>query len=186
MLSTKFTNSKLPLILLIAALPTFGGCTGYKLVKQEDYLAAKYKKEPTEYDERVNNPLRASADTIANELRRLDSVNQQDIKPSQRGSTSSISSPDLKRRISLSWVGDVESSTKKVIDLINQPLSKPNRWEFHSEGRAPTSKPLVRIDAFDETALEVLRSVGLQSGSKVGLTVDEKRKKVTLTYLGEG
>lgn len=166
---------KLSTTALTISLILISGCSKYSIVKTSSLEESKTTIQVAAAPQDTKVSLVKSADEIQRELRRLDTVSQAGVAPGKRTGLTS-SSRDLDKKVSLTWVGDLSSATQSLAKLIS--------WNFRQEGTLPLTKPMVRVDVKNVPAFDVLRNIGLQGGRQVGVTIDEKRKTIIVTYLG--
>tara|TARA_B100000508_G_C11452796_1_gene275045 strand:+ start:442 stop:822 length:381 start_codon:yes stop_codon:yes gene_type:complete len=81
---------------------------------------------------------------------------------------------ELRRAVTLSWVGPVEQVTKLLADRAS--------YTFLEIGNAPPVPLVVTVDAQNQPVIEVLRNLGLQLGGRADIKVDGVRKVVELHY----
>ena len=81
----------------------------------------------------------------------------------------------LTRPISVSWVGPIEPITKRLADRIG--------YSFSRIGDVPSIPVVVNIDALQVPAIEVLRDIGLQAGSRAEIAVDAQNEMVEVRYV---
>lgn len=82
--------------------------------------------------------------------------------------------PELKRAITVNWVGPVAQ--------ITQTLANRAGYSFAVIGDSPPVPLVVNVDAENEPVIDVLRDVGLQLGMRADVKVDGLRKMVELHY----
>lgn len=81
---------------------------------------------------------------------------------------------ELRRPISVNWVGPVEALTKTLADRAS--------YSYVTLGSSPPVPLVVSIDAENTPLLDVLRSVGLQLGFQADLKVDAHSKTIEIHY----
>ena len=81
---------------------------------------------------------------------------------------------ELRRSVSVEWVGPIEPLTQKLADRAG--------YRFHVNGAAPPAPVVVNIVAKQKSVVEVLRDVGLQAGTRADVSVDVDQKVVELNY----
>ena len=81
---------------------------------------------------------------------------------------------ELRRSITLSWNGPIEPVGRLLADRAS--------YEFQIIGDAPPTALIVNIDVRDEPVINVLRSTGLQLGTRGTLKVDPNRRVIELEY----
>lgn len=81
---------------------------------------------------------------------------------------------ELKRAVTINWVGPPEQVTKILADRAS--------YTFLAVGNRPPVPPVVNINVEGEPVIDVLRSVGLQLGVRADIKVDSVRKVIELHY----
>ncbi|MGB4057539.1 MAG: DotD/TraH family lipoprotein [Alphaproteobacteria bacterium] len=81
---------------------------------------------------------------------------------------------ELRRAVTLNWVGPVEPITKMLADRAG--------YNFLVVGNPPPVSVVVSIDANNRPVIEVLRNVGLQLGMRGDIKVDGTGRVVELHY----
>lgn len=81
---------------------------------------------------------------------------------------------ELRRAITVNWVGPAEQVTKTLADRAS--------YDFVTVGVAPTVPIIVSIDAENKPVIEVLRDVGLQLGLRADVRVDADNRIVEIHY----
>ena len=81
---------------------------------------------------------------------------------------------ELRRAITVNWVGPAEQVTKMLADRAS--------YDFVTVGVAPTVPVIVSIDAENKPVIEVLRDVGLQLGLRADVRVDADNRIVEIHY----
>ena len=81
---------------------------------------------------------------------------------------------ELKRAITVNWVGPVEP--------IAQKLSSRAGYAFQTIGTAPPVPMVVSVDVENMPVIDVLRSLGLQLGARGDVRVDGRRRMVEIHY----
>lgn len=82
--------------------------------------------------------------------------------------------PELKRAISINWVGPAEQITKILADRAS--------YNFVTVGVAPVVPVVVSIDAENKPVIEVMRDVGLQLGMRADIRVNADERLVEIHY----
>jgi defect-in-organelle-trafficking protein DotD len=83
-------------------------------------------------------------------------------------------SPNLMQPVSLRWSGPVEQVTRTLAERAG--------LRFRVKGRQPAVPLVVNIDAYNQPILHVLRDIGLQSGSRADLSIDQNEGVVEVRY----
>lgn len=81
---------------------------------------------------------------------------------------------ELRRAITVNWVGPVEPITKTLAGRAG--------YNFLTIGNAPPVPIVVSIDAENQPVIDVLRDVGLQLGMRGDVKVDSGRRIVEIHY----
>lgn len=81
---------------------------------------------------------------------------------------------ELRRAITVNWVGPVEPITKKIAERAG--------YSFLPVGTAPAVPVIVSIDAENSPLIDILRSIGLQMGQRGDIKVDSGQRSVELHY----
>lgn len=82
--------------------------------------------------------------------------------------------PELKRAITVNWVGPAEQIAKTLAERAS--------YNFTTVGNAPPVPIVVSIDVENKPVIEVLRDLGLQLGLRGDIRVDGVAKSVELHY----
>lgn len=82
--------------------------------------------------------------------------------------------PELKRAITVNWIGPVAPIAKKLADRAG--------YRFQEIGGAPPSPIVVSIDAENMPVIDVMRSIGLQLGKRADIRVNGPSKAVEVHY----
>lgn len=81
---------------------------------------------------------------------------------------------ELRRAISVNWVGGVEPITKTLADRAG--------YRFMVVGTAPPTPVIVSLDVENKPVIEVLRDIGLQIGMRGDIKVDSNQRLVEIHY----
>lgn len=82
--------------------------------------------------------------------------------------------PELRRAVTVNWVGPVEPLAKMMADRAG--------YMFQVIGSPPPVPVVVSVDSENKPVIDVLRSVGLQLGVRADIRVDATRKLVEIQY----
>lgn len=82
--------------------------------------------------------------------------------------------PELRRAVTVNWVGPVEPVTKTMADRAG--------YMFQVIGNPPPVAIVVSIDVENKPVIDVLRSIGLQLGVRGDIKVDGSRRLVEIHY----
>jgi defect-in-organelle-trafficking protein DotD len=81
---------------------------------------------------------------------------------------------ELRRTISVDWVGPVEPLMRRLADRAG--------YQMQINGDKPSVPIVVSVQAQEKSVVEVLRDVGLQAGRRADVAVDPDRRIVELNY----
>lgn len=82
--------------------------------------------------------------------------------------------PELRRAITVNWVGPVEQITKTLADRAG--------YSFNVVGNMPVTPVVVSLDVENKPVIDVLRNIGLQLGMRADIRVDGTRRIVEIQY----
>ena len=85
-------------------------------------------------------------------------------------------SGDLYARCDLVWDGPIEGALRKIASTAG--------YHFRVEGKEPANPVNVHLKIVDRPCLVALRELGLQTGDREGIIVNEGARSITLKYLG--
>ncbi len=123
--------------------------------------------------DKVSAMLAEAADKASNALQTLAAIEQ-----TKTGQPPIIpitgAPPELKRGISINWVGPADQITKMLANRAS--------YGFQVVGAAPPVPIVVSIDVENKPVIEVLRDVGLQMGTRADLKVDGARRVIEIHY----
>jgi defect-in-organelle-trafficking protein DotD len=129
--------------------------------------------QPSETD-LILKAIQQSAKQIQVSISRMSAAKQ--IKTPRSNVTKQPANPSLIKRVSVTWSGPMSDVAKSVAMQIG--------WKYRTVGEVPVVRPIVHINSQNETAFNVLRDIGLQAGSKAGLTIDTHKKIIIISYQG--
>ncbi|MBI4031999.1 MAG: DotD/TraH family lipoprotein [Proteobacteria bacterium] len=141
-------------------------CTSGKPVKGDPQIAAQPDK--------VSAMLAEAADRASVALETLAAV-EQARTPDATVEPVDNAPPELQRAITVNWIGPVEPITRKLADRAG--------YMFQTVGNAPPVPVVVSVDVENKPVIDVLRSVGLQLGSRANVRVDGLRRIVEIHYV---
>ena len=81
---------------------------------------------------------------------------------------------ELRRAISVNWVGPAEPITKTLADRAG--------YTFRVVGVAPPTPIVISLDVENTPVIEVLRDIGLQLGLRADVRVDAARQLIEIHY----
>ncbi|MCB1651656.1 MAG: DotD/TraH family lipoprotein [Alphaproteobacteria bacterium] len=82
--------------------------------------------------------------------------------------------PELRRAITVNWIGPVEPITKTLADRAG--------YEFLTIGTQPPVAAVVSVDVENRPVIDVLRDIGLQLGVRGDIKVDSAQRVVEIHY----
>jgi defect-in-organelle-trafficking protein DotD len=82
--------------------------------------------------------------------------------------------PELKRAVTINWVGPVEPIAKTLADRAG--------YVFQPIGNPPPVPIVVSINVENQPVIDIFRSIGLQLGARADIKVDGGRKMVEVHY----
>lgn len=121
----------------------------------------------------VTTRLAVAADRAANALDTLAAI-EQVRTPTDLPPLASSAPPELRRSVTVNWVGPAETLVKQLADRAS--------YRFVTTGNTPAVQIIVNINVRNQPVIETLRDVGLQLGSRAELKVDANQKVVELSY----
>lgn len=121
----------------------------------------------------VSAMLADAADRAANSLEKLAAV-EYARGPGVAVGPVSGAPAELRRAVSLRWVGPVEHVT--------QALAERASYSFLIVGASPPVPIVVDVDAENKPVVEILRDIGLQMGRRADIRVDAERSVVEIHY----
>lgn len=93
-----------------------------------------------------------------------------------RDATSHGGSGDLYTKMDMTWDGPLDGALRKVASTAG--------FKLIVEGEPPIDPVLVHVKLKDRPCLAVLREIGLQTGPREGIMVNEGSRTITLKYSG--
>lgn len=136
---------------------------------------------PVKYDQpqvvadpdKVSAQLAQAADKASNALQTLATI-EQTRTPSASTAPFDNVPVELRRAISINWVGPVEAVTKTVANRAS--------YGFSVLGEGPPTEMIVNLDVENKPIIDVLRAIGLQLGTGADIVVDANSRTVELQY----
>lgn len=150
-------------IFLVCALLVLAGCG--RPLRVEPQVAAQPDK--------VSAMLAEAADRASVALETLAAVEQARTPAIAVGPIENAP-PELERAITVNWAGPVEPITRKLADRAG--------YTFQTIGTPPAVPTVVSVDVENRPVIDVLRSIGLQLGSRADVRVDGARRVVEIHY----
>jgi defect-in-organelle-trafficking protein DotD len=155
-------NKKLSVLSAIFVSCMLSSCAAYKvdqqLVAEPDPVALR---------------LAAAVDKASSALQTLASV-EQARNPSVTVQTAPYATRELRRTVSVEWVGPIEPLMQKLTDRAG--------YKMLVNGDKPPVPVVISVQSVEKSVVEVLRDVGLQAGQRADVIVDPERRVVELNY----
>ena len=151
--------------ILIGSVFLLSGCASHKIVKRDPQVLSSPDK--------VSLMLVEASDKAANALESLAAV-EQARSPAVAVEPVHNAPPELQRAMTINWIGPADQLVKKLADRAS--------YTFLAIGDRPPVPVVVNIDVENEPVIEVLRSVGLQTGTRADVKVDSVRRIIEIHY----
>lgn len=149
----------LPALLLLCLLTACArGKVDQQLVAEPDPVALR---------------LAMAADHATAALQTLASI-EQAKNPGVAVQTAPSAPQELRRVMSVSWVGPIEPLAQSLADRAG--------YQFQVNGSKPPVPVVVSVEAREKSVVEILRDLGLQAGRRADIVVDTERRVVELNY----
>ncbi len=155
------------LIVLLLSVMTVSACDTASSVFSDG--SPQLVAEP----DKVSSMLADAADRAATSLETLASV-EYSRSPGVAVAPIANAPPELRRAISVNWVGPVSAITKTLADRAG--------YTFVIIGNPPPTPIVVTIHAENTPIVDVLRDIGLQLGLRADVRVDAASRIVELHY----
>lgn len=146
------------------------GCSHFPASQQQPRAA---DPQMVAQPDRVTLMLADAADRAASALQNLAAV-EQARTPVEPAGTIPNAPTELRRAVSIQWTGPVEPILKQLANRAS--------YSYSTVGDKPPVPIVVDVNAQGQPVIEVLRSVGLQSGGRAKVVVDSQQKAVELHY----
>ena len=117
--------------------------------------------------------LAAAVDKASSALETLASV-EQARNPGASVQSVPYAPQELRRTISLKWVGPMEPAIQRLADRAG--------YEMQVNGDMQPAPVIVTLNVTQKMVIDVLRDVGLQAGQRADVVVDPERRIVELNY----
>lgn len=121
----------------------------------------------------VSAMLADAADRASDALQTLAAI-ESERTPAPNISPVGDAPTELRRAITVNWVGPVEPITKTLADRAS--------YKFLTIGPAPTIPIVVSLDVENRPVIDVLRDIGLQLGVRGDIKVDSNRGVIEIHY----
>ena len=157
--------SFLSIVLVLAS-----GCTGVSVPDPFSNARPQIVAQP----DAVNAMLAEAAAKASNALETLASVEYAQGPAPSSAAPIGNAPAELRRAITVNWVGPAEQITKTLADR--------SSYSFSALGAPPPVPIVVSIDVENKPVIEVLRDIGLQMGKRADITVDSNSRIVEIHY----
>lgn len=154
-------------VILLASLASVAGCAPGQIAFSGD--APQLVAAP----DSVSAMLADAADRAASSLETLAAV-EYARSPGVAVSNIADAPPELRRGITVNWVGPVEPIAKTLAERAG--------YNFLAIGNQPPIPVVVSLDVQNRPLVEVLRDLGLQLGMRADIKVDAERRVVEIHY----
>lgn len=153
--------------ILLASIILLGGCetAGQAFSGNSPQLVAA--------PDSVSAMLADAADRASTALETLAAV-EYARSPGVAVSTIDNAPAELRRSITVNWVGPVEPITKTLADRAG--------YNFLAIGNSPPVPLVVSLDVQNRPIIDVMRDIGLQLGLRADVKVDAERRVVEIHY----
>lgn len=158
----KYSALSLP---LLSSLLILGACSSH----DDSYKNPQVVADP----DQVSVMLAQAADRASIALETLAAV-EQTRTPAAVEQPMTDLPPELKRGITVNWVGPVENILQSVSDRAS--------YRFVTLGEAPINDLVISLDVENRSIFDVFRSIGLQLGTRADVRIDAQSKIVELKY----
>jgi defect-in-organelle-trafficking protein DotD len=160
------SSRKFCTLMLVAGACMLSACTtGKPLFKSTPQVAASPDK--------VSAMLADAADRASVALETLAAV-EQARAPGIAVAPIENAPAELRRAITVNWVGPVDRITKTLADRAG--------YSFNVIGNTPPTPVVVSLDVENKPVIDVLRNIGLQLGMRADIRVDSARRVVEIHY----
>ena len=148
-----------------AAALTLSACGGPIRVDDPQLVASPDK---------VSMMLAQAADRSSTALETLAAVEQ---KRTPQASVAPIPNApaELRRAVTVNWIGPADQITKMMADRAG--------YRFIPLGTAPAVPMVVSINVENKPVIDILRSIGLQLGTRADVRVDSDRRVIEMQYV---
>lgn len=157
----------LPVFTILICLTTLTGCE----IIQQDF--SNSHPQIVAAPDSVSARLAEAADRASKSLETLAAVEHSrapDVAVAPVGNAPA----ELRRAMTLSWVGPVEPITKTLADRAG--------YSFLTVGSPPPVPIVVNVDVENMPVIDILRDIGLQLGLRADIKVDGQGKVVEIHY----
>lgn len=152
---------------LLAAVVLISGCARTQEIFSND--APQLVAAP----DKVSSMLADAADRSSKALESLAAVEQARGPGVSTGPVDGAPT-ELRRAVTVSWVGPVEPITKALADRAS--------YNFQTVGTAPPIALVINLDVENKPLVEVLRDIGLQLGMRADIAIDTDHRMIEIHY----
>lgn len=151
----------------VIALGALGGCSAIDKGFSNNTPQVVAAPDP------VSARLAEAADRVSNALETLAAV-ENARTPSASSAPIANAPRELRRAITVNWVGPVEPVLKMLADRAG--------YEFKAFGNRPSNAAVISLDVENRAIIEVMRDVGLQLGGRADVRVSGDARRVEIHY----
>ena len=152
-------------LVFITGCSSFSGSSSHKFSAGSPQIVAS--------PDTVSTMLAESADRASSALEALAAVERARTPAASMSPISDVPA-ELRRSITVNWVGPIEPIAKTLADRAG--------YGFLVLGNEPAIPVVVSIDAENQRVVDVLRDVGLQLGMRGDVKVDAQARMVEIYY----
>ncbi len=127
--------------------------------------------------DKVSSMLAEAADRASDALEKLAAV-EYGRSPGIAVAPIANAPRELRRAITVNWVGPVEPITKTLADRAS--------YRFLTVGATPPTPIVISLDVENMPVVDVLRDIGLQLGERADIRVDAESRTVEIHYPTNG
>ena len=161
---------------LLVCLAFLSGCSSWGSSSSSVTHSSKFSSGSPQIvasPDSVSALLAESADRASNALEALAAVEQARTPAANMSPIANVPA-ELRRTITVNWVGPIEPIAKTLADRAG--------YGFLELGNKPTVPVVVSIDAENSRVVDVLRDIGLQLGVRGDVKVDAQSRMVEIYY----
>lgn len=162
-------SSKYLALPLLAGLAFLTGCSGSATSGKFSGGSPQIVASP----DKVSAMLAESADRASVALETLAAVERARTPAVDMSPVDNVP-PELRRAISVNWVGPIETIAKTLSDRAG--------YGFLIMGNSPSIPVVVSLDAENMRVVDALRDIGLQLGMRGDVKVDARTKMIEIHY----
>ncbi len=158
---------------LLLSFTLISACSSFSSDKGKNRRFSSGTPQIVASPDTVSAMLAESADRASAALEALAAV-ERAKSPVPAMSTISNVPIELRRTITVNWVGPIEPIAKTLADRAG--------YSFLTLGYGPVIPVVVSVDAENKRVIDVLRDIGLQLGMRGDINVDANNRTVELHY----